>query len=375
MRILELVSTLGYGGAERLVSNLALLLGSKGHTVHIASLREIEALPVGEGAFKDAGVEIVRLNKKDGFCYRTARRLMVYTRDQQFDVVHTHNPLVHHYGALAAWHSHHAVLVNTVHGVDTLRMPAWARAIFYGSCLGTDHIACVSRAVQEKVQRYAAAAGGRVSVIPNGIDLTPFLAVGPKPRSHTITFGTVGRFAPVKDQMTLLRAFAAVRGEDQDVRLRLLGEGELESKLKQFSREAGLGDVIEFHRPTQNVAGFLEGLDVFVLSSRSEGLPLSLLEAMAAGRPVVATQVGGIPEVVEPAACGWLCPPGDPAALAATLLRATKDVELPAVGQRGRAVAAARYSDRTMADGYISLFETLLVNRRQQVGELAGLRP
>src|SRR4029077_5966744 len=103
------------------------------------------------------------------------------------------------------------------------------------------------------------------------------------------------------------------------VRLRLLGGGSLEAMLRRQVDDLGISDAVEFCAFSHDVAGFLAGIDVFVLSSNSEGLPLSLLEAIAAGLPVIGTEVGGVPGVVRASQGGWLCPPRNPAAMATAM--------------------------------------------------------
>jgi glycosyltransferase involved in cell wall biosynthesis len=363
MRILQLVNTLGFGGAERMAVNLSLNLQAKGHTVHIVSLRELESLPVPEREFRDSGIVIVELKKQDGFSFSTAKALRQYIDEHCIDVIHTHNPLVNHYGVLAALSSRRPTLVNTVHGISTLRMPLWAKILFSSSCLFTDKVACVCGAVQDAVFERVMFTRNRTMIVPNGIKLDPYLAVNRPARRNGLTFGTVGRLVAVKDHRTLLTAFAQVRRGNATVRLEILGDGELRGELQQLARQLGVEDVVHFHRERPDVAGFLSRLDVFVLPSLSEGLPLSLLEAMAASLPIVATRVGGIPEIVTSAQCGWLCQPSDPDDLAAAMLDAAKAPNRADFGERARAAAIALYGDRTMADRYAGLFSSLVARR------------
>src|SRR5260221_2626946 len=128
--------------------------------------------------------------------------------------------------------------------------------------------------------------------------------------------------AKVKNHRLLIEAFAAARAKHPQIRLRLLGGGSLETELRQRASELGVASDVEFCPFRPDPSGVLGELDVFCLSSDSEGLPVSLLEALAPGLPVVATKVGGVPDVVARTESGWLSPPGDVAAFTAALEQA-----------------------------------------------------
>jgi glycosyltransferase involved in cell wall biosynthesis len=166
--------------------------------------------------------------------------------------------------------------------------------------------------------------------------------------------GTVGNFTAKKDHPTLLRAFAHLAVDHPDAVLVLVGTGPDEEAARRLGDELGLGARIRFLGSRGDVPALLPGLDVFVLSSRYEGLPIALLEAMAAGVACVATAVGGIPEVIEHAASGLLVPPADPSALAAALAKVLEDPDLAAGLGTAAAAAGARFDiapavARTMA--------------------------
>ena len=122
MRILELINRLNDGGAERIASSLALGLQAQGNTVSIVCLRDFGRMPVSKERLERGGVELVEFLKDDGFSPRVFRRLVDFVKTHEIDVIHTHNPLVHHYGVLAALRTHSPVVVQTVHGIGTLQM-------------------------------------------------------------------------------------------------------------------------------------------------------------------------------------------------------------------------------------------------------------
>jgi len=361
MRILELINTLEEGGAEKITSALALQLRSRGHDVFVICVRDEGFMPVPKERFESAGVPVTAFHKPDGFHWKTLRRLGRYLTEQRIDVIHTHNPLVNHYGVAAAkMAAHPSVVVNTVHGVNTLEMPASGRALYRMSCEGTARVVPVCDAVDRVIGDRFHIPSDRRTVIPNGIDLAHLAEVPLRPRNGSFVFGTMARLVPVKDHVSLLRAFAEVRARIPNCALEILGGGEMEPELKSLAHTLGIDAAVQFRGWSGDIAGFLKGLDAFVLSSRSEGLPLALLEAMAASKPIVSTAVGGVPEIVKSAGCGWLCPPQDSAALANSMFQLMTCSNLEEFGRRGRAAAIRLYSESTMTDRYEKLFLALV---------------
>jgi len=361
MRITELVNNLEIGGAERVVSDLALGLQSRGHALNVICLRG--AGPLAR-ALRDSGIEVCALEKHGGFSFKAARALAGHLRLSRADVMHTHNPLVHHYGVLAARWAGVPVVVNTFHGPGNLTGFGRSQTIFDASCLWSDRVVPCCEAVGEHLRHVTLAARRKLTVIPNGIPLERFLALQPRAADGDFVIGSVGRLVPVKNHASLLEAFALVCREELRVRLEILGDGPLRSSLEQTARAMGIGNKVVFHGPSLDVPGFLSRLDTFVLCSLSEGLPLTLVEAMAAGLPVVGTTVGAIPELVSAANCGWLCSPGDPRQLVAALLKSLRCDARVQWGFRGRDYVLEHHTAESMTNAYEQLFGRLLEARR-----------
>jgi glycosyltransferase involved in cell wall biosynthesis len=360
MRIVELIETLGKGGAERMVSYLALSLSRQGHSVSIVSLRDIECLPIPRKQFDDAGVDIIELGKTDGFSRRALQRLVHYVRSRRFDVIHTHNPQMNHYGVLAARLGSVSVVVNTLHGLSTLDLPRWALLLYRLSSAFTDRIVPVCNAADNALRSRLGIAQSKRAVICNGIEVVALQAVPRRRSEGKVVFGAIGRMVPVKDHRSLLEAFAIVKLRYPQCRLELVGSGELEPELRRQARALGIEADTTLKEPDTDIVSFLAGIDIFVLSSISEGLPLVVLEAMVAGKPIVATAVGGVPELVREANCGWLCAPSSPQDLAMTMMRACDSSDKEEMGARGRRHAVSRYSADHMAAQYSALFAHLL---------------
>ena len=364
LRILEFIDTLDTGGAETMVAGLSLRLQEMSHEVHVVCLRDFGLMSVPAERFLESGVSLTAFGKTDGFSPASVWKLARFLRDRRIEVIHSHNPLVTHYAAAAGTMARTPVIVSTIHGTSTLGMARWAERLFAFSCGWNDRIILVCKQVEEVFQQRYARLRNRTAVIPNGIEIGELLSVRRRGgAAKEFVFGTIGRLTPVKDQQSLLTAFAEIHRQFPSCRLEILGCGELLKELQCLSTTLGVDSAVKFHGWSRDIAGFLAGLDAFVLSSKSEGLPMTLLEAMAAGLPVVATAVGGIPEVVEGAGCGWLSKPSDAAGLAENMLRAMTAPDRPEYGRRARRAAVERYSVQSMAAQYEELFRKLVVAR------------
>jgi glycosyltransferase involved in cell wall biosynthesis len=181
--------------------------------------------------------------------------------------------------------------------------------------------------------------------------------------------GSVGCLAPRKDYATLLDALALLRGRGRDFRVELVGDGPERAALEAHAASLGLSDRVRFLGERPDVDRLLPTMDVFVLSSREEGIPNALLEAMAAGRPSVATAVGGTPEVMRDGETGWIVPPRSPERLAAALEQALDD---PAEAAR-RGDNARRYAREVLSiDAMVRRHEAFYESLARSHGEVAA---
>jgi glycosyltransferase involved in cell wall biosynthesis len=204
----------------------------------------------------------------------------------------------------------------------------------------------------------------RIRTIRNGVDLSRFTGVDRTGAREVLGLGgrglvvvTIGRLVPVKDHMTLLEALAQLHRRGTAVTAVIAGDGPLKDQLRQQAAALGLGDAVRFLGHRTDVETVLAAADVFVLSSESEGLSNTILEAMAAGLPVVATSVGGADEIIQDGVTGRLVPSGSPVKMAEALASMLGD---PAVrrsmGSAGRARAEAEFSLEGMVQRYQVLY-------------------
>ena len=292
-------------------------------------------------------------------------------------VVHTHTAKAGLLGRLAARAARVPVVVHTFHG-HVLRgyfgplTTAFYRGLERRLGRSTDVIVAVSEAVKQDLVALGVAEGAKIRVIPLGLDLEPLAGALPRGSlraeagvaEEAPLVGIVGRLAPIKDVGTFLRAAVAVREDVPEARFAVVGDGEERARLEEHSARLGLEGRVFFHGWRREMAAVYGDLDVVVNCSRNEGTPVALIEAMAAARPVVATRVGGTPDLLGEGRRGRLVPPGDPAALAAGILDALAGGEAVAARAReGQAYVLAHHSSRRLVDDVDALYRELLSRR------------
>lgn len=358
LRIVQVVEKLEIGGLERMALDLAIAQKAAGHQPSIYCVFQRGALADEAEA---AGVPITEFRKDPGFSWQAIRQMERCLRSDHAQVVHTHNSVIHHYGVLAGRLARVPVVVNTRHGLGTLHTARRQERYFRATFPFTDAFVFVCQDGQRFFQEHLGVPAKKSRVILNGIPLEKFRELRPSIGScrPAIRFGTLGRMVPAKAHCVLLQAFAQLRGRFPQAHLRIAGGGPLEGELREQVQALGLEGAVCVEGATREVARFLSQLDVFVLSSITEGLPLVILEAMASGLPVVSTNVGGIPEVAGPEV-GWLCPPGDAGCFAEALYCAATAPDLHERGERARCLAFSRYGLEQMQQHYADLFSSLL---------------
>jgi glycosyltransferase involved in cell wall biosynthesis len=339
--------------------DLAIGQKARGHDVSVIALS-----PPPDGAmaneFTAAGVDVSRVEKRGGLDPSLVPRLARALRRARADVVHTHNPLPLIYGAPAARLAGCAA-IHTKHGINPgsrghrlLRRTA-ARLV--------DAFVAVSDTTAEQARAQHDAAPDKLHTIPNGIQLDRY-APDAEARAATRAelglgdawvVGTVGRLDAAKNQAMLVRAMAPLLSSR--VRLVIVGEGDARPEVE--AAVAALPDprwVVMTGR-RMDVPRLVQSFDVFALSSRTEGLPLVVPEAMAAGLPIVTTGVGGLPSVVDHQVTGLVVQVDEDAFAAALATLESDRVGAREMGARARSAALARFGCDRMIDAYLDLYD------------------
>jgi glycosyltransferase involved in cell wall biosynthesis len=358
-RILHIIYSLYRGGAERLIETQALTGNRELFEYLVCSI-------TGGGdlaeAIESAGARVLLMHKRHRWDLTIIPRIARLIVKQRIDLLHLHNIPGTLWGTLASDLAVRRVpIVRTEHRPwIPERLPWVYRALYPYFMKRTARVICVSGFVQSTfVKRFPRFATKFVSV-PNGVRIDAFRGL-PDKQSARARFklpldipviGTVGRLEAVKNHRVLIDAFARVHTAFPRAHLAILGDGPLKESLASHAADLRLSNEVSFVKSTASAEVFLRCLDAFALSSDSEGMPLTLLEAMAAQVPVVATGVGGIPEVIEDGVDGRLVPRGSADALADAILSLlTPSEESAAMGRRGREKVERLFSaERTIGE-------------------------
>ncbi|MBI4436595.1 MAG: glycosyltransferase family 4 protein [Candidatus Omnitrophica bacterium] len=303
-------------------------------------------------------------------------KLFQIMRRERPDIVHTHMAKAGTLGRLAATFARVPVRIHTFHGhVFEGYFSAFKTRFFLSierflarrsNCL----IAVSDHVRQEICRRYRIGSPKRVRVIPVGLDLEPFLRFNGKEGTlraelrlspHTRLIGIVGRLVPIKDHLFFLEVAETLLKKRQDTHFVIVGKGEEEETLKRLVRQKGLSHSVTFLGWRRNLAEVYPDLDVVVLTSRNEGTPVSLIEAMASGKAVVATRVGGVPDVVQEGLTGYTVSSGDLSGFAAKieLLLDHPDLQQQ-MGEAGRKWVTERFSKERLLQDIRTLYQELL---------------
>jgi lipopolysaccharide/colanic/teichoic acid biosynthesis glycosyltransferase/glycosyltransferase involved in cell wall biosynthesis len=387
IKILRVIARMNVGGPAIHVVNLTAGLDpARFHSILVTGTEN-----AGEGSLLDLalarGIEPVvipeivgqaTLGPRDLKALIALYRLM---RRERPHIVHTHAAKPGVLGRLAARLAGVPVVVHTFHGhilhgyygpLMTWLLRRMERLL----ARGTDRIIAVSEQVKQDLVRYDVAPPEKISVIPLGFDLQPFLDSGEHRgalyRELGLTngarlVGIVGRIFPIKNHRLFLEAAARVAAEEHAARFVVVGDGVLRPEMEAHARRLGIADRVTFTGWRRDLPHIYPDLDVLVVSSKNEGTPVSAIEAMASACPVVATRVGGLPDLIEDGETGHLVPAEDAPALAAAILRVLRDRE---GARRMAGVAREQVSQRFRAERLVADVEHLYSELLAQKGVL-----
>ena len=370
MRIVHLTASTFFGGPERQMLGLAESLPPEYHTTFL-SFREGGRCDEFLQVVRDAGFDAKALQHDTPHLRAAVRELTAFLRDEIADVLVCHGYKANILGRIAARR-------GDVPVVSVSRGWTWENwkvrvytALDQWHLKYMDHVVCVSEGQAAKV-RLCGVEPQRMSVIPNSARLNAFTEVNPSfreklhacfPSDSAVSriVVTAGRLSPEKGFDVLIEAAASVLRDDPGAGFVLFGEGDERRKLEDRIRELRIGDRFRMPGFTKQLDSYLPHADLVVLSSFSEGLPNVLLEASAAGVPIVATDVGGVPEVVANGHSGYLVPPGNAAALATRMTQLLWDSERRrAMGEAGRQRMHDLFTFEAQGRAYLELFEKMI---------------
>ncbi len=349
-RVAHVTLGLNVGGQERLLVEMARHRNRDQFHWTVIALRDRGTLA---STLESLGVNVIALDTPLGFRPRLWRRLAKLFREQQIDVVHTHDdsPLI--YGMPAAWWAGVRTRVHTLHHGRLDSVSARQRWLIRLAARFTPNFVCVSNDSARWIVEQGVAQS-RVQTLWNGIDVARFAFQGPAKDGIIIT---VARLSPEKDVANLLRAVPAVLATHPQARFEIAGDGPCRAELSDLAVQLGVTSHVTFLGEVQDIPALLSRARLFVLPSQTEGISLTLLEAMARGLPIVTTRVGGNPEVVEHGTTGLLVPSRDPTSLASGISSILADAQSgQRMGEAGRQRVENNFDIRKMMARYEALY-------------------
>ncbi|MFO0701282.1 MAG: glycosyltransferase family 4 protein [Nitrospira sp.] len=365
LRVLHIFSGDLWAGAERMIWTLLRQLSKRQDL-------EVFALSLNEGeltvALRKSGIETLVVRESERTFFDLVRETGTAFHGRGIDVIHAHRNKEN----LLAWCILKRVggrsLVSTLHGLSEaggewglarLRRHVAERVDDGLLRRSFNSVVAVSDNIRQILVGQKGFCAAQVSVIHNGIDLPPW-SLARRRSSAPFRIGSVGRFVPVKDFPLFIATGKVLVEAGEDVRLMLLGEGPKKDELQALVKREGLDAVVSFVDPCADPTEFYRSLDLYLNTSRHEGIPLSLLEAMACGTPVVAPAVGGIPEILRDQQEGGLVTERSAVAFAEACRRMLHDREAyDSVRMRARERVESEFSSEKMAASYLALYRKL----------------
>jgi glycosyltransferase involved in cell wall biosynthesis len=365
-KILHLNNTSSIGGAEQVILDLAVFVDPEKIRSYVSVFREGELV----SEMKKRDVKFLWLKESTQvYDYRFLKNLTQLIKANRIDLIHSHTWGTDFYGY---WASKilGVPMLATVHNRYYI-FEKWTRRISYKVLIShVQKIVAVSKDIQNLLKKDLKLLPQKIKLIYNGIDTSRFekkfyqekLRKELSLSRGDLILGNVGNLREVKDHHTLILAFSKVSPLFPQAKLLIIGEGELKASLLKFRSELGLEDQVLFLGHRDDIPALLNLMDIFILSSRLEGCSISILEAMASGKPVIATKVGGNPELVLEGKTGLLVPSAEPEKLAESIIQLLKDEKLrKKMGDEGRKRVKAKFSRESMVRNYEELYSQILI--------------
>ncbi|MEJ2672811.1 MAG: glycosyltransferase [Deltaproteobacteria bacterium] len=356
-RIVFLLQDLAFGGTQRQALELARRLNPARFQV------EIWLLAAGDDfapLARSYGLRVIHLGHRQQVGPVALARLARRLQTQSLDLLLPFTVVPNIWGRVLGRLARVPVIVGNCRGGGAPRRQheRWLWPLAH-------HILCNGQALRSVLIKRCGVPASRLTVIPNGVD-TEYFQPAASPAAGPPRILCVARMVPDKDHETLLAAFRLTAREHPQAELWLVGDGPRLAMIQESARRQLILEKVIFLSPRKNLRPLFHQATLLALSSRTEALPNVVLEAMAVGLPVVATRVGGVPELVEPGGTGWLVDPGDAPGLAAALSRVLADPDArQALGRAGRARALRHFSLKLMTQRFEAVLDQLLRQARR----------
>lgn len=363
LRVVHLVTRLDIGGMQKVVFNLVRGMSSDLYQSTVLCIEEADVL--GQ-QLRAHGHEVIELGKRRRRDLTLFFRIAALVRQKKIDVVHCHDEVSWFYGTLGARLAGVSRILMTMHG---RRFDISTRHRWEQKCLAmlSSSIVSVSPYLRQQIIDEAGFKPRKVSLIPNGIPLPAWPI--PREKRHqarrelkvpeeSIVIGSIGRMAPVKNFDLLLEAAAEVYPALPSLRLVIIGDGPCRESLAQKASKLRLDSVVNLTGLRRDAVELLPGLDLYVCSSKYEGTSISILDAMAAGRAIIATSVGGNPGIIRHNETGVLVERGNKLAMAQAIIELSLNkTKRSYLGRQARCAVEANYHINSMLQRYSELYQ------------------
>lgn len=354
MKILQVLPYFCFGGAETMCENLTYALIAQGHTVTVVSLYG-EHTPISR-RMEASGVRILYLDKKLGLDVSMVPKLTRIMKAEKPDVVHTHLDVIK-YAVAAARLAGVKKCVHTVHNVADKEAEGRAQKLINGFYFrrGWSVPVALSPEVRASIVSFYGLKPEQVPVAYNGVDLSRCLPKESYCAGEEFHILHIGRFNEQKNHGLLLKMFETLARENPGLCLELIGEGELRPEIEKQVKTMGMEGRVAFLGAQSNVYPYLQRADLFLLPSRYEGIPMTIIEAMGTGLPIVVTAVGGVPDMLENGVDGFTVPCEEEKIVEACQNLIRDEALRERLGRAARE-HADRFSAQTMGKRYLEIY-------------------
>lgn len=353
MKVLQIIPMFKLAGAETMCENLCKALQNQGCDVVAVSLYT-EHTPITD-RLENAGIKVIYLGKRRGFDFSIFVKLYQLMKKERPEVVHTHIYAARYALPVAAF----CGIPKKIHTVHNIAQQEQAKAGKIVNKFMFKHCGVVPAALSEEVKKtveevYKLSAE-KIPVIFNGVDLSNCKVKEDYTKRDEFKIVHIGRFMDVKNHAMILKTFALFAKQHTDATLQLIGDGELRKDMEQLAQELGVENSVEFAGLQSNVYPWLHDADIFILPSKFEGMPMTLIEAMGTGLPIISSAVGGVPDMLTDGENAMLIKPESEQLLASLEMLYHDESIRRVLGQKALQRSLA-FSSETMAQRYIEIY-------------------
>lgn len=355
-KILQIIPSLEIAGAEIMVENLTYSLISKGYDVSIVSLYNSKSAITNR--LEESNIKIYYLEKNNGLDLSIFLRIYNVFSIEKPDIIHTHLYTLKYAipGAVMLKIPKHIHTFHSVADKEASTNERKINKIFY-KFFNVVPVA-ISPKIKQTILNEYNISENEVPMIYNGINLSNCIEKDSYQLSKPINITHIGRFSKEKNHSDIIKAFKIIHDNEPNTILKLIGTGELKEDIMKQTEELSLTDEVEFLGVQSNVYGYLNETDIFILPSLWEGMPMTLIEAMGTGLPIVASKVGGIVDMIKNNETGVLIDTNHQN-IAAAVLKLIRNEKLRRKLGKNAKIAADKFSSVTMAEKYSGIYNKL----------------